>query len=350
VKTEGWNIVPLSQLRGQSHDSTLTTSLFSSPAWLDALSAEYGFEFSVLYHGDNVFEGLYFVSIDDLAGKRVISLPFSDYVLSSLAPPLLAQGLNYLRLQFPAHSIIYKSADMREFGKLLGSNWSSTRQAVYHRVSIDDEEIMWNRLSESFQRGVKKAKKSNVTVNHLLNEHSLEDFYKLYCALRLEKFHSIPQPFSFFKKILDRFSLDNSASILVASVEQKPVAVLFVLFYGEVAYYKFGASDGLYLNHRPNNLLFWELLCSLRERGVTELDLGLSGGGDSYAGLRKFKESMGGNERAIEYFTCRPESPNNNSAEEFKAHLSSLTTAIVNAKLDSEQVSSLSKLIYRYFA
>ena len=66
------------------------------------------------------------------------------------------------------------------------------------------------------------------------------------------------------------------------------------------AFFKFGASDYRFQNLRPNNLLMWEAMKWLQERGITSLHLGRTS--LTQAGLRRFKLGFGAEEEPLEYF------------------------------------------------
>ena len=73
-------------------------SLFSSPEWIQAIEATYGFELqaSVLRRNGETSAAVLFGEVDDIRGRRVISLPFSDYV-----DPLVDDAASWQRLVAP---------------------------------------------------------------------------------------------------------------------------------------------------------------------------------------------------------------------------------------------------------
>ena len=179
----------------------------------------------------------------------------------------------------------------------------------------------------------------------------MADFYRLYNGLRMAKFNSIPQPFGFFENIFnDLIARGRGNGFLVEAVfEKKVVASIVVLEYKQLLYYKFGASDEEYLDLRPNNLIFDELIRYAQENGFREVDLGLSGAGDSYKGLVRFKESMGGVGHDITYYK-KGKSVDEVKNKALGQWLGSLTDEIITAKPDLDTVSRFSNLIYPLFA
>ncbi|MGB7395044.1 MAG: hypothetical protein WA913_11675, partial [Pricia sp.] len=117
-----------------------------------------------------------------------------------------------------------------------------------------------------------------------------------------------------------------------------------------VLYYKFGASTEESLDLRPNNLIFDRLISYALENESTAIDLGLSGTGDSYKGLVRFKESMGGQPTPITYYQLDNGAENNDRNVAVKKWLGGLTDQIVSIQPNPTDTSALSEIIYPLFA
>ncbi len=128
------------------------------------------------------------------------------------------------------------------------------------------------------------------------------------------------------------------------------IASMMVLQHRKTLYYKFGCSLLDALEYRPNNLLFDALIRHAVEHQSEYVNLGLSGTSESYQGLVRFKESMGGERHDITYFESRPPQYDSENEQKFKALLSSLTEVMVAAPLDADTTSKLSEKLYPYFA
>src|SRR6476661_4445810 len=79
-------------------------TIFASPRWLAALADTYGFavQASTLTVDGRVVAAIPYCDIEDIGGRRIVSLPFSDYVdpfvqsaaeWNALTAPLLAYNL-----------------------------------------------------------------------------------------------------------------------------------------------------------------------------------------------------------------------------------------------------------------
>jgi hypothetical protein len=320
--------------------------LFQSPPWLAVLRSEYAFKVHAVADaatGDHLFASEH----DDLLGPRLICLPFSDCVRPPIADSRLPEFVDALRAAFPGRAIVYKAR-----GELpawfLESGWTVSREAWVHEVDVAPEGDMWKALSPAFRRGVEKARRRGALVRAGRGADELQAFHRLHSALRKAKFHSLPQPLSFFRRILEAFGA--RAEIMEATMDGAAVASLMVVYHQDVAYYKFGASAVESLEVRPNNLLFWSLLQRASEKGCRQLDLGLSGRSASYAGLVRFKEQLGGRRAPITYYRSTPAGFDVERETEARKLLSSLTSLFVDPAVDIEVARRAGELLYRYFA
>lgn len=285
---------------GNKTISDLEENLFSSQKWLEVLQKEYCFEFYYLrLYRTNRNIHIPFSIVKNLKGSQLISLPFSDYINTDYIDKkdyLLL--VNYLKRKYPTLPITLKTS----YDDSLGAG-QIIRKALYHTIDLSDK----SKYSDAFERGLKKARRQSLAVVHYNTEEGLRIFYKLYTDLRISKFNSIPQPFSFFKTIFNVFISKGFGEIIHIMYQGQSIAALIALKNGKTLYYKFGASDGDKLYLRPNNLLFDYLIKYARNNNFRTLDLGLSGTSNSYAGLRRFKEGMGGLKKEITYYRMEPE-------------------------------------------
>lgn len=323
-------------------------NLFSSRRWIDVLAAEYGFDFQVAV-SSSTQEQLLFARHDDLMGKRISSLPFSDYIHSDIDADSLLLLLERLAEVYPDHSLTYKS-DFEPLASYREAGWRITREAIFHRVAVGQEQEMWGNLSSSFRRGVNKAIKDGVEISFRSDPEAIDRFYLLYSWLRKKNFHIIPQSLSFVQAVHREFIESSAGFVIEASLGDRLLASILCLIHRDIIYYKFGASDIEALDSRPNNLLFWHLLLRASEQGFKEVDLGLSGKSQAYAGLIRFKEGLGGDPRPITYFRKDPAGFEDKHEKEFKKLLSDLTSLFVEESTDIKVAQKAGQAIYRYFA
>ncbi|BAO55402.1 GNAT family N-acetyltransferase [Nonlabens marinus] len=340
-----FRFIPFDEKKTSWFDSRKMQHLYNSSAWLNCIRDTYDFEVLLLVDEEDKYHAA-FCKIDDDFGKRLISLPFSDYV------PFLNTGVgyfeklfNYCQQQYPDYQITLKTETSHE----LNLPQQLSRKAVYHKVKLQETESVFHK---SFIRGVKKAQKSGVLIRIRNTPDALKDFYKLYHRLRINKFKSIPQPFIFFKAIYNQFIMKGDGFILEAISSDKVIASMIILEHKNTAYYKFGCSHDEFLDYKPNNLLFFELRKILFNRKFEYLDLGLSGCGDSYKGLRRWKDHVGGIMHPISYWQMGSKLPPDRVEKiaEMKIDIQKKTQQIVENRLGPWETSERSKELYKYFA
>jgi lipid II:glycine glycyltransferase (peptidoglycan interpeptide bridge formation enzyme) len=88
------------------------------------------------------------------------------------------------------------------------------------------------------------------------------------------------------------------AEPLIAEVDHKPVAAIFVFYFAGRAYYVYGMSHNAHREKMPTYLLQWEAMKRAKARGCTVYDLwgapDLFDESDSMWGVYRFKEGLGG--------------------------------------------------------
>ncbi|WP_031428582.1 GNAT family N-acetyltransferase [Flavimarina sp. Hel_I_48] len=321
--------------------------LYLSKSWLDTLVSTYKFEIIIAVDKHDRYVTA-FCKRNDMMGKRLISLPFSDYIPfteedSSFYENLFAS----CAARFPEYEIILRT---NRAVKLLEKPYKLSKEAVFHTIDLTSDKLP--KQSSSFTRGVTQAQKNGVSIQRSTSLEAVERFYKLYHRLRFDKFNIIPQPFSFFENLWKTMINRDFGAIFEAVYEENVIASMFILEHNEIAYYKYGCSAIDFLQLKPNNLLFHELITHFRERNYKAIDLGLSGSGESYAGLRRWKSSMGGDEHPISYwsYASAENKRDNKLISENKKVLKNLTDAMVKADLDAEQTSLLSDQLYALLA
>ena len=316
--------------------------LFCAAPWLRVLANTYGYQFhTAIDRSTDQF--IIFTVVEHFVGRKVISLPFSDY--TEIDPVAGVKLLSAIREQYPTLPVVLKTTltDAAALGQPI-------RHAYYHRINTQEAGQTQQKQSSSFKRGVKKAQRAEVQVVLKQDETALRTFYAMYHQLRIHKFTSIPQPYAFFQEIFRAFIAQDQGFILQAEHQEQVIASIVVLQHQDILYYKFGCSSEASLDLRPNNLIFDTLIRYAQQHHFKAIDLGLSGAGASYEGLVRFKESMGGVRKDITYFRTVPPVYDERAEKDFKQLLSSLTQVIVEQEPDVAATDQFSKLLYPFFA
>ena len=159
--------------------------------------------------------------------------------------------------------------------------------------------MLFQGLKGSNRRNIRKALKDGVSIVFDGTRESLEAFYGLHCSTR--KRHGLPpQPFAFFRNIRDHVLAKGLGTIVSAHYNGHVIASAVFFHFGKRAIFKYGASDGYFLCHRPNNLIMWETMKWYRGQGFKNLNLGRTESDNR--GLLQFKRSWGGTESVIQYY------------------------------------------------
>ncbi len=321
--------------------------LYLSRPWLESLKVSYGFKILLLVDAADRYQTA-FCKLNDMMGKRLVSLPFSDYIpYTESDPAYLDELFKSCAAHFPEYEILLKTD--RETN-LLETPYKLVKEAVFHSIDLTSGEMP--KQNSAFTRGVKQAKKNEILIRKVFSIAALKEFYSLYHRLRFDKFNIIPQPFSFFENLWKTMINQDLGAIFEAVHKDKVIASMIILQHNGTAYYKYGCSHNDYLNLKPNNLLFDELITHYKSLEYKNIDLGLSGSGDGYAGLRRWKSGMGGDENPISYWSYFPpeSKTDHEQVSRNKNTLSNLTDAMVKADLDADQTSLLSEQLYGLLA
>ncbi len=232
-----------------------------------------------------------------LTGRRGVSLPFTD-----VCPGLKLAGTDSGALYEAAVELgrerRWRYLECRD----RGSDWAGSTPSVEfygHEIFFEGgPEKVFGRLSSAARRGVEKARKSGVQIEFGNDLDAMQVYYRLHCATRRR--HGIPpQPWRFFEEIAGQVLAQERGIILNARLQGRAVAGAVFFHQRGQAIYKFGALDYRFQQARPANLVMWEALQWYSTRGFSSMHLGRTS--KVNAGLRRFKQGLGGVERSIEY-------------------------------------------------
>lgn len=342
-----FDFIPLDEKTELWFETQQKQHLYLSYSWLKTQQLTYGFEILLVVDTKGQYQTA-FCKLNDMMGKRLISLPFSDYLpFGEMNSAHVEQLFTVCADRFPGYTIILKTDIDKQ---VLEKGFNLQKEAVYHTISLTAVNKL--KQSSSFTRGVKQAKKNGLHTRINTSMIGLVEFYRIYHRLRFDKFGIIPQPFSFFENLFEEFRKEGNIVIFEALLGEKVIASMIILKQGKTAYYKYGCSDLEHLTLKPNNILFHDLIKHFKEQNLENIDLGLSGAGENYAGLRRWKSSMGGIEKPITYWSLdsKENEASNELIETNKKKIRGLTDAIVRSDLGPQETSALSEQIYPLLA
>jgi len=280
-------------------------SVFHTPAWLNALSRTYGYEpivFTTAASGQELTNGIVFCRIQNwLAGRRMVSLPFSDH-----CEPLVdnAQELANLwsLIDSECKAENWKYFELRPLSKEFGGDQkylAKSEEFSFHKLDLRPglDELFNNFHKSCIQRKIRKAERDGLTCEEGRSEALLAQFYRLLLLTRRR--HQVPpQPLRWFRNLIDCFGED--LTIRVASKDGQPIASIVTLTYKKSLVYKYGCSDERFHNLGGVPYLFWQAIREAKKRGASGFDLGRSDLDNS--GLAAFKEHLGAVRSNLCYF------------------------------------------------
>jgi CelD/BcsL family acetyltransferase involved in cellulose biosynthesis len=327
-------------------------SLFTSPPWIDAVCRSYGFTPEARIALDAAGEpvgGFAWVAVQDVRGRRLSSLPFSDR-----ADPLVADPPAWTALLDAAKTgddqLTLRCLD--DSAALADPRLRAIGAAAWHGTPLDaGTDELHRRISGTSRRNIAAAERAGVRVEVRDDLDAVRTFHGLHVGLRKHKYRLLAQPREFFENIWHGFHHDGPDDAgrcvtLLASLDGEVIAGAMFIEWNDVLYYKFGASVPEHLRARPNDAVYWTGIQRGVERGMRLVDWGLSD--LDQPGLVGFKRKWASDERRI--VTLRSgtwlQAP---EQEEFGRELGELTRLLTDASVPDEITARAGALLYRYF-
>jgi CelD/BcsL family acetyltransferase involved in cellulose biosynthesis len=321
------------------------SSLFSSPPWIEALARTYDLRFSASARVENgaVLAAIPFCHVQDIRGERVVCLPFSDYCdplvedmadWQALVEPILALGLS-VSLRCLASSI-----PARDHRFEIGGH------ALWHGVDLTlAEDELWARLSASARQNIRKAERSGVVVREGNAPEDVHAFHQMHCQVRKSKYRLLAQPLAFFENLRATFAADDGITVLLAELDDRPIAGILLLSWDDTLYYKFNASVDL--GCRPNDLLAWKSILLGKRRNRSRLDFGISD--IDQPGLVRYKRKFATEEREVQMLRWRPPAYSNQQGEQVTRVLNHVTQLLTDPSVPDEITRAAGEDLYRFF-
>jgi CelD/BcsL family acetyltransferase involved in cellulose biosynthesis len=322
------------------------SSIFHTPQWLRALTDTYQFELMATVKTDRSGQpvaGIPFALLNDQRGKRIISLPFSDFTdalvhnaeeWDELLEPLLDQNCPIVLRQL--HNII----------PLQDKRFELTNRAKWHGIDLQPEvDELWQGLHHSARRAIRKSQRDGIQIR-IAEKDELHTFYDLHLGVRKYKYQLLAQPYPFFENIWQNLVEAGHGLIFFAEYEGTVIGTLFFLCWGDTFTYKFSATKQDELIHRPTDIMLWEAMLYGKEHGFKTLDLGLSDWDQE--GLLRFKRKYASEEKTISFLRHTPKhftAP----VDHFGSTLGQLTNLFTRPDVPDEVTEEAGNLLYRFF-
>lgn len=283
--------------------SARESSIYHHPLWHQAIEHTYGIKpvYAVMTDSRGVMNaavpGAVLRSIT--GGWRFVSYPFSD-VCGPVADSheeseaiMSALGQSFIGKTWSRSEIRSEKCPAPEgFSEYLG--YSGHVLALGRPM----DEVFASFHTDCVQRKIKKAFKSGLEVYAGTSFSEMKQFYELHLKTR-KKLGAPVQPLSFFKNILGLLGPAGKVSVITVRKGRQAVSALVMLKHSKRVFYKFAASDEMYLNLGSNQLAIWTAIRNASDEGFLEFDFGRSHA--SSRGLNDFKSRWGAKEAPLKY-------------------------------------------------
>lgn len=165
-----------------------------------------------------------------------------------------------------------------------------------HVVDLSrNEEDIFNSFIEAKKRNIKRATKEKLYVKEVKSEYAIRKYYLMYLdSLRRWNAKKV-FGLDFFKKLLS----SDLASLYMVQFHGDYVAGAIILKGKNEGVYWHGASFQRYFQLRPNDLLHWEIMKSLKSQDILIYNMGSSNNSE---GVERFKKGYGAKERKYLFF------------------------------------------------
>ncbi|KAA3647812.1 MAG: GNAT family N-acetyltransferase [Chloroflexi bacterium] len=328
----------------QSYES----GVFASPAWLRVLGKTYDFDVSAYVVRDSsgaVVAGIPYCEIDDIFGKRIVGLPFSDFSDPIVSSPehwtLLSEALL-------AHQAPVTLRPLHNVLPLDDPNFDQVNKAKWHGLDLTPEvEELRANLHPQTRRGLNKSQREGVEIIGLDDLTGMRQFFELHLGIRKNKYRLLAQPYSFFANIWKCILQEQAGVLFAARYDGRFIAMAMFLAWKDTFHYKFSASLSEYLKLRVPDRLIWEGISYAKENGFSAFDMGLSDWDQT--GLVEYKRKFNPQEKTISFLRHNP--MNNSSAKNtnLRPWLPRATRLFTQPWIPDGLTEGAGAALYRYF-
>lgn len=271
------------------------SSVFHTNQWLEALLRTYRYEPVVITSspaGEALHNGFVLCRVNSwLTGKRLVSLPFSDYCAPLVNEASELDGLFFaLDQRLEVEKLRYVEIRPSNLFVVNSPHFHTTCRFWHHKLDLTPnlDTIFENCHKDSTQRKIRRAEKEGLAYEEGRSTELLDIFYELMIVTR-RRHHVPPQPKAWFTNLVDCFG--EMLKIRVAFKDRVPTASILTLEHKDILTYKYGCSDSKFNNLGGTQMLFWKSIEEAKNRRLRLFDLGRSDLDN--AGLVTFKDRWG---------------------------------------------------------
>jgi len=178
-----------------------------------------------------------------------------------------------------------------------GDECVQPRRTIVVDLSVDEDKLL-ARMKSKWRYNIRLSSRKGVVVKELGPE-GIDTFYDLMRITGQRDGFGIHSR-DYYRRALELFQPLGRATLLIAYLEETPLAGLMPFAFNGQAWYMYGASSNEHREKMPNHLLQWRAMQWAREKGCREYDLwGIPDAENESAvhaltGVGRFKQGIGG--------------------------------------------------------
>ncbi|MGC8782178.1 MAG: lipid II:glycine glycyltransferase FemX [Anaerolineae bacterium] len=179
--------------------------------------------------------------------------------------------------------------------------WRASAEQIQYRNTLitdltPDEDALLAAMKPKWRYNIRLAERRGVMVR-AGTAADLPIFYAMYVETGARDGFLV-RPYPYYRNIWEHFLAQGLGHLLIAEVEGRPVAGLFLFRFGPTAWYFYGASTGQSRELMPNHALQWAALRWAKAAGCTRYDWwgapDVLDESDPMWGVYRFKQGFGG--------------------------------------------------------
>ncbi len=311
------------------------SALFVDPRWYRVLEQTYGLEINARTCHNNT---LAYSDIDDPRGRRIVSLPFCDFVDTSIAPdawptlvePLVATGACVILETGPDHPA---ENDPR---------FTSVVDGVSMTVALDAPlEKLFEGFATLTRRQIRKSNKRGIEFVATQDPTALRRFHELHVGVRKYRHGLLAQPFEMFESIANNFG--NDWTLIAGFVDGEMIGGCLLIRTDSTWHYKFSVSHPDFRSFGVSHGAVYGALAHCVDTNATTFDFGRSD--LAHGGLVDFKRRFGAAMLPLTRHVTSPLAPNT-----FSDELQQLTKIMTDPNVPDSLSAQAGSVLYRYFA
>jgi len=161
------------------------------------------------------------------------------------------------------------------------------RQTLILNLSLSEQDLLQQMHSKT-RYNIRLAKKHNIKIENANKEKDFDCFWQLIQETAKRNNFKI-YPKEYYQEILNL----SFAKLRIARFEEKIIAGMIVIFFGDTVYYLYGGSSYAYRNLMAPYLLHWDTILMAKNNGFRQYDFwGIDE--KRWPGVTRFKKGFGG--------------------------------------------------------